>query len=56
LNSPSPVAKPFPESTARAKGPRVFLDYNHFEIAETLVNPYGRLSRAVLTQLGLERA
>jgi arylformamidase len=32
LNSPAPVAKPFPESTARAKGPRVFLDYDQQEL------------------------
>lgn len=32
MNSPSPVAKPFPESTARAKGPRVFLDYDQQEL------------------------
>ena len=27
--------------------------YNHFEIAETLANPYGPLGRAVLEQMGL---
>jgi arylformamidase len=27
--------------------------YNHFEIAETLANPYGLLGRAVLEQMGL---
>jgi len=27
--------------------------YNHFEIAETLGNPYGPLGRAVLTQMKL---
>lgn len=32
MNSPLPVARPFPESTARAKGPRVFLDYNQQEL------------------------
>ena len=32
LNSPSPVARPFPESTARAKGPRIFLDYDQREL------------------------
>ena len=29
--------------------------YNHFEIAETLGNPYGPLGRAVLEQMGLAR-
>ena len=27
--------------------------YNHFEIIETLGNPYGVLGRAVLEQMGL---
>ena len=27
--------------------------YNHFEMLETLTNPYGLLGRAVLTQMGL---
>ena len=27
--------------------------YNHFEIAETLANPYGLLGRAVLARMGL---
>jgi len=27
--------------------------YNHFEIAETLGNPYGPMGRAVLAQMGL---
>jgi arylformamidase len=27
--------------------------YNHFEIAETLGNPYGAMGRAVLAQMGL---
>jgi len=51
MNSPAP--------TARARGPRVFLDYNHQEldeIAETLANPYGHVGRAVLGQAGLARA
>ncbi len=30
--------------------------YNHFEIIETLGNPYGLLGRAVLDQMGLTRA
>jgi arylformamidase len=29
--------------------------HNHFEIAETLANPYGHVGRAVLKQLGLEK-
>jgi arylformamidase len=28
--------------------------YNHFEMLETLANPYGLLGRAVLTQMGLQ--
>ena len=27
--------------------------YNHFEMLETLANPYGLLGRAVLAQMGL---
>ena len=27
--------------------------YNHFEMLETLANPYGLLGRAMLTQMGL---
>jgi arylformamidase len=30
--------------------------HNHFEIAETLANPYGHVGRAVLIQLGFEKA
>jgi arylformamidase len=30
--------------------------YNHFEMLETLANPYGLLGRAVLTQMGLMQA
>jgi arylformamidase len=30
--------------------------YNHFEMLETLANPYGLLGRAVLAQMGLARA
>jgi len=29
--------------------------YNHFEMLETLANPYGLLGRAVLAQMGLNR-
>lgn len=31
-------------------------DYNHFEIQETLGNPYGLLGRAALAQMRLNRA
>ena len=41
-------------------GKRVKLIYaeghNHFEIAETLASPYGHVGRAVLIQLGIEKA
>ena len=41
-------------------GKRVALIYaeghNHFEIAETLASPYGHVGRAVLIQLGIEKA
>jgi arylformamidase len=30
--------------------------YNHFEMLETLANPYGLLGRAVLAQMGLTPA
>ena len=30
--------------------------YNHFEIPETLANPYGLVGRAVLAQMGLQQA
>jgi arylformamidase len=30
--------------------------YNHFEILETLANPYGLLGRAVLEQMNLSPA
>ena len=30
--------------------------YNHFEVQESLGNPYGLLGRAVLEQMKLERA
>jgi arylformamidase len=30
--------------------------YNHFEMLETLANPYGLLGRAVLAQMGLSPA
>lgn len=29
--------------------------YNHFEIAETMANPYGVVGRALLEQMGLAR-
>lgn len=31
-------------------------NYNHFELPETLANPYGAIGRATLTQMGLARA
>jgi arylformamidase len=41
-----------------AAGKRVQLvvgeGYNHFEMPETLANPYGLLGRAVLAQMGLK--
>jgi arylformamidase len=44
-------------SALRAAGKPVELVYaegcNHFEIAETLANPYGHVGRAVLKQSGL---
>jgi arylformamidase len=44
-------------ATAQAAGKPVQLltaqGYNHFEILETLANPYGLLGRAVLEQMGL---
>ena len=44
-------------SVARAAGKDVQLligdGYNHFEILETLANPFGLLGRAVLSQMGL---
>jgi arylformamidase len=30
--------------------------YNHFEMLETLANPYGLLGRSALAQMGLARA
>jgi arylformamidase len=30
--------------------------YNHFEMLETLANPYGLLGRAVLAQMGLAKS
>jgi len=51
-------SREFAEALRRA-GKRVELIYaeghNHFEIAETLANPYGHVGRAVLKQLGLEQ-
>lgn len=44
---------------ARSEGNDVTLlvgeDFNHFEIIETLANPYGLLGRAALSQMGLSR-
>jgi arylformamidase len=30
--------------------------YNHYEIAETIANPYGFVGRAILEQMGLAPA
>jgi arylformamidase len=47
-------------ATVKAAGKPVELmvgeGYNHFEMLETLTNPYGLLGRAVLTQMGLMQA
>ena len=44
-------------AAVRAAGKRVELlvgdGYNHFELYETLANPYGVLGRAVLAQMNL---
>jgi len=44
----------------RAAGKRADLlvgeGYNHFEVIETMANPYGLLGRAVLSQMGLDAA
>jgi arylformamidase len=40
---------------AAGKRAEIFVaeNYNHFEIGETLANPYGLLGRAALTMMGL---
>ena len=47
-------------AAVRAAGKPVDLivadDYNHFEIIETMANPYGLIGRAALGQMGLGRA
>jgi arylformamidase len=47
-------------AAAKAAGKRVQLlvaeGYNHFEIIETLANPYGHLGRAALAQMNLSRS
>jgi arylformamidase len=47
-------------AAVKAAGKRVELlvgeGYNHFEILETLANPYGLLGRAILEQMNLPRA
>jgi arylformamidase len=46
----------FAEALRRAGKPAQMLPaegYNHFEVIETLANPYGLLGRAVLAQMGL---
>ena len=49
----------FAEALRRAGKPFEIIyaeGYNHFEIAETLANPYGHVGRAVLNQMGLDKA
>lgn len=51
-------SRDFAEALRRAGKPveLIFADgYNHFELAETLANPYGHVGRAVLKQIGLTR-
>jgi arylformamidase len=51
-------SRDFAEALRRAIMPveLIFADgYNHFELAETLANPYGHVGRAALTQIGLTR-
>jgi arylformamidase len=51
-------SRDFSEALRRAGKPveLIFADgYNHFELAETLANPYGHVGRAVLKQIGLTR-
>jgi arylformamidase len=52
-------ARDFASAVRAAGRPVTFLvgeGYNHFEIIETLANPFGLLGRAVLDQMGLTRA
>jgi len=52
-------SRDFAEALRRAGKPVELIcaeGYNHFEIAETLANPYGCVGRAVLKQLGLEHS
>lgn len=52
-------SRDFAEALNRAGKPVELIyaeGYNHFEIAETLANPYGHVGRAVLKQLGLDKA
>lgn len=49
-------SRDFAEALRRAGKPveLIFADgYNHFELAETLANPYGHVGRAALKQIGL---
>jgi len=51
-------SRDFAEALRRAGKPveLIFADgYNHFELAETLANPYGHVGRAALKQIGLTR-
>ncbi len=56
-NALAQQAAPSP-TTAPPKGPRVQLiraeAYNHFEILETMANPYGIAGHAVLEQMKLK--
>ena len=50
-------SRDFAEALRKAGKPVTLIfaeGYNHFEIAETLANPYGYVGRVVLEQLGLE--
>jgi arylformamidase len=51
-------SRDFSEALRRAGKPveLIFADgFNHFELAETLANPYGHVGRAALRQIGLAR-
>ena len=52
-----PASEPRIRNRGQAAGKRVQLlvgeHYNHFELPETLANPYGLLGRAVLDLMGL---
>lgn len=55
----SPTTRDFAAAVQAAGKPMQLLvgeGYNHFEIIETLANPYGLLGRAVLEQMKLTGA